>query len=72
MLLANEKYCLGLEIHDKDFAEASSINENEDFGSQNCKNFISRYESVKKYRPLEINFDNLRVSFDKDVTGDKK
>ncbi len=22
-------------------------------------------ESVKKYRPLEINFDNLRVSFDK-------
>ena len=25
----NEKYCLGLEIHDKDFAEASSINENE-------------------------------------------
>ena len=25
----NEKYCLGLEIHDKNFSEASSINENE-------------------------------------------
>ena len=62
----NEKYCLGLEIHDKDFAEASSINENEwILAHKIAKILFLDIESVKKYRPLEINFDNLRVSFDK-------
>ncbi len=62
----NEKYCLGLEIHDKHFAEASSINENEwILAHKIAKILFLDIESVKKYRPLEINFDNLRVSFDK-------
>ena len=62
----NEKYCLGLEIHDKDFAEASSINENEwILAHKIAKILFLDIESVKKYRPLEINFDDLRVSFDK-------
>ena len=62
----NKKYCLGLEIHDKDFAEASSINENEwILAHKIAKILFLDIESVKKYRPLEINFDNLRVSFDK-------
>jgi hypothetical protein len=62
----NKKYCLGLEIHDKDFAEASSINEDEwILAHKIAKILFLDIESVKKYRPLEINFDNLRVSFDK-------
>ena len=57
---------LGLEIHDKEFAEASSINENEwILAHKIAKILFLDIESVKKYRPLEINFDNLRVSFDK-------
>ena len=62
----NEKYGLGLEIHDKEFAEASSINEDEwILAHKIAKILFLDIESVKKYRPLEINFDNLRVSFDK-------
>ena len=62
----NEKYCLGLEINEKDFAEVSSINENEwILAHKIAKILFLDIESVKKYRPLEINFDNLRVSFDK-------
>lgn len=62
----NEKYCLGLEFHDKNFVEASSINENEwILAHKIAKILFLDIEGVKKYRPLEINFDNLRVSFDK-------
>ena len=62
----NEKYCLGLEINEKDYAEVSSINENEwILAHKIAKILFLDIESVKKYRPLEINFDNLRVSFDK-------
>ncbi len=62
----NEEYCLGLEIHDKNFDRPGTINENEWILSHKlAKILFLDIESVKKYGPLEINFDNLRVSFDK-------
>ena len=48
-----KKYCLGLEIHDKDFDhEASSINENEWLLAHKlAKILFLDIENVKKYRP---------------------
>ena len=62
----NKKYCLGIEIHDKEFNESNSINENDwVLANKLAKILFLDIENVRKYRPLEINFDNLRVSFDK-------
>ena len=62
----SEKYCLELEIHDEDFDSKGSINKNDWLLAHKlAKILFLDIENIKKYRPLEINFDNLRVSFDK-------
>ena len=62
----NEKYCLGLKIHDKNFDIPNSISENEWLlANKLAKILFLDVENIRKYRPLEINFDHLRVSFDK-------
>ena len=62
----NNEYCLGLEIHDKDFNADNLIDENEWLlANKIAKILFLDIQDSKKYRPLEIYYDKLRVSFDK-------
>ena len=62
----NKEYCLGLEIYDEQFDPDNLIDENEWLlGHKLAKILFLDHKNIKKYRPLEINFDQLRVSFDK-------
>ncbi len=62
----NNEYCLGLEIYDKDFNADNLIDENEWLlANKIAKILFLDIQDSKKYRPLEIYYDKLRVSFDK-------
>ena len=62
----SDQYCLELEILHKDSDIPSSINKNDWLVAHKlAKILFLDIENVKEYRPLEINFDAQRVSFDK-------
>ncbi len=62
----SDQYCLGLQILHKDSDIPNSINKNDWLVAHKlAKILFLDLEDVKKYRPLEINFDAQRVSFDK-------
>tara|TARA_B100000963_G_scaffold169573_1_gene147493 strand:- start:738 stop:1529 length:792 start_codon:yes stop_codon:yes gene_type:complete len=62
----NNEYCLELEIYDKDFNADNLIDENEWLlANKIAKILFLDIQDSKKYRPLEIYYDKLRVSFDK-------
>ena len=61
-----EKYCLGLEVLGEDFDTDDSIGENDwILANKLSKILFLDIKNIRKYRPLEINYDDLRVSFDK-------
>ena len=63
---SNKDIEASISIENKDYENKNSISyENWHAANKILGNFFMQPEDVGKYRPLEINYDNLRVSFDK-------
>ena len=62
----NKTLEVSISIEDSDFKNDDSISiENWNAANKILGNFFMQLEDAEKYRPIEINYDNLRVSFDK-------
>ena len=63
---SNKDIETAISIENSDFSISDSIS-SDDWHAANkmLRNFFMQIEDTKKYRPVEINYDNLRVSFDK-------
>ena len=63
---SNKDIEVGISVENKDFEHENLISyENWHAANKILGNFLMGPEDVGKYRPIEINYDNLRVSFDK-------
>jgi folate-binding protein YgfZ len=63
---SNQDIEAGISLENKDYEHKNLISyENWHAANKILGNFFLQPEDVGKYRPLEINYDNLRVSFDK-------
>ena len=65
-LCSFEQIDIGINIENKDFFKADEITQLEwNAANKLAGNLFLKPDEVKKYRPIEINYDNLRVSFEK-------
>jgi len=55
---------ISVENHDFEYKDSISI-ENWHAANKILRNYFMQPEDIAKFRPVEINYDNLRVSFDK-------
>ena len=63
---SNKNINLSISVEDHDFKYKDSISiQNWHAANKILRNYFMQPEDIAKFRPVEINYDNLRVSFDK-------